>query len=94
MTKFSAVVAIGLLCASAIQSRAEGPAPASFTVISSVFGQLVRIAIPAGFVAIHENTEDTFYIREAVLKGETANQWSQMITVTGARGLAGSANFS
>ena len=94
MTKFSAVVAIGLLCASAIQSRAEGPAPASFTVISSVFGQLVRIAIPAGFVAIHENTEDTFYIREAVLKGETVNAWTQMITITGSKGMATAANFS
>jgi len=94
VTKFSAVVAIGLLCASAIQSRAEGPAPASFTVISSVFGQLVRIAIPAGFVAIHENTEDTFYIREAVLKGETVNAWTQMITITGSKGMATAANFS
>jgi len=94
VTKFSALVAIGLLCASAIQSRAEGPAPASFTVISLVFGQLVRIAIPAGFVAIHENTEDTFYIREAVLKGETVNAWTQMITITGSKGMATVANFS
>jgi len=94
VTKFSAVVAIGLLSASAIQSRAEGPAPASFTVISPVFGQLVRIAIPAGFVAIHENTEDTFYIREAVLKGETLNAWTQMITITGSKGMATVANFS
>jgi hypothetical protein len=94
VTKFSALVAIGLLCASAIQSRAEGPAPASFTVISPVFGQLVRIAIPAGFVAIHENTEDTFYIREAVLKGETVNAWTQMITITGSKGMATVANFS
>lgn len=94
MTKFSAVVAIGLLCASAIQSRAESPAPASATVISPVFGQLVRISIPAGFVAIRENTEDAFYIREAVLKGETINAWTQMITITGSKGMATVANFS
>jgi hypothetical protein len=94
LTKFSALVAIGLLCASAIQSRAESPAPASFTVISPVFGQLVRISIPAGFVAVHENTEDNFYIREAVLKGETVNAWTQMITITGSRGMATVANFS
>jgi hypothetical protein len=93
LTKFSALVAIGLLCASAIQSRAESPAPASFTVISPVFGQLVRISIPAGFVAVHENTEDNFYIREAVLKGETVNAWTQMITITGSKGMATVANF-
>jgi hypothetical protein len=92
--KSSALVAIGLLCASALQSRAESPAPASFTVISPVFGQLVRLSIPATFVAVHENTEDTFYIREAVLKGETVNAWTQMITITGSKGMATVANFS
>jgi len=94
VTRFSALVAIGLVCASAIQSRAEGPAPASFTVISPVFGQLVRLSIPAGFVAVHENTEGTFYIREAVLKGETVQAWTQMITITGSSGMASVANFS
>ncbi len=94
MARFPAFVAIGLLCASAVQSRAEGPAPASFTVISPVFGQLVRFSIPAGFVAVYENTKDTFYIREAVLRGETVNAWTQMITITGSKGMAEVANFS
>jgi hypothetical protein len=94
VTKFFALVALGLLCASAIQSHAEGPAPASSTVISPVFGQLVRISMPAGFVAIRENTEDAFYIREAVPNGETANAWTQMITITGSKGMASVANFS
>lgn len=94
MAKFSAFVAIFLFCASAIPSRAESTAPASFTVISPVFGQLVRMSIPAGFVAVHESTENAFYIREAVLKGETASAWTQMITITGSRGMAAVANFS
>ncbi|WP_244562270.1 hypothetical protein [Bradyrhizobium lablabi] len=47
MRNFSAVVAIGLLGASAIPSRAESPVPSSFTVISPVFGQLVRYSMPA-----------------------------------------------
>jgi len=94
VTKFSALVAIGLLCAWAIQSRAESPAPASLTVISPVFGQLVRFSMPAKFVTASENTEENFYIREALLKGETVNAWTQMITVTGSRGMATSANFS
>jgi hypothetical protein len=94
VTKFSALVAIGLLCASAFQSRAESPAPASLTVISPVFGQLVRFSMPSKFVTASENTEENFYSREAVPQGETVNAWTQMITVTGSKGMATVANFS
>ena len=94
MTRFSALVAIGLLGASAMPSRAESPAPSSVTAISPVFGQLVRFSMPANFVAASEGTKDAFYIREAVPRGETAEAWTQMITVTGSRGLATAANFS
>src|SRR5258708_11814259 len=96
-TKFAAIVAMGLFAASAVPSQAESPAaaPASFTVISPVFGQLVRFSMPTKFIAVAEDTKDEFfYIREAVLKGETVNQWSQMITITGAKGLASAPNFS
>lgn len=89
------LVAVGLLCGSAAPSHAESPAAAtSLTVISPVFGQLVRFSMPANFAAVSESTRDNFYIREAVLKGETARQWSQMITITGARGQADADNFS
>jgi hypothetical protein len=71
-----AVVSVGLFCGIAAPSRAESPAPASLTVISPVFGQLVRFSMPANFAAVTESTKDTFYIREAVLKGETVKQWS------------------
>jgi hypothetical protein len=94
LRKFSALVAIGLLGASAMPSRAESPMPASVTVISPVFGQLVRFSMPANFVAASENTREKFYIREAVPKGETVDAWTQMITVTGSSGMATSANFS
>lgn len=89
------LVAVGLLCGSAAPSHAESPAAAtSLTVISPVFGQLVRFSMPANFKAVSENTKEAFYIREAVPNGETATQWSQMITVTGARGQASAATFS
>jgi hypothetical protein len=94
LTRLSALVAIGLLGASAIPSRAESPMPSSVTAISPVFGQLVRFSMPAQFVAAFENTEENFYIREAVPRGETVTAWTQMITVTGSRGMATSANFS
>lgn len=95
-TKFAAVVAAGLLCASIFASRAETPAaaPASVTVISPVFSQLLRLSMPAKFVAAFEDTKDAFYIREAVPRGETVEVWTQMITVTGSRGLASVANFA
>jgi hypothetical protein len=73
---------------------AQAPTPSAFTVISPIFGQLVTFSMPAGFVAVAENTNGPNYIREAVLKGETATSWTQMITVTGAKGLAGNPKVS
>jgi hypothetical protein len=58
------------------------------TVISPIFGQLVMFTLPTGFVTVNEEPTADRYIREAVLKGETVDKWSQMITVTGAKGLA------
>jgi hypothetical protein len=98
-TKFAAAV-LGMLIASAAPSWAQSPAakkggaPASVTVISPIWGQLVRFSMPMGFVTVFENTKNAFYIREAVLKGETVQQWTQMITVTGAKESASAANFS
>jgi hypothetical protein len=80
------LAALGAMFASA--ALAEGP-PA-FKVISPIFGQLVTFSMPQAFVVIGENTSGPSYIREAVLKGETADHWTQMITVTGAKGLVAS----
>ena len=96
--KFSWAVAMTALIA-ATASHAEGPAPksgtpASMTAISPIFGQMVRFSMPSNFVAVHETTKDNFYIRESVLKGETTAQWTQMITVTGHKGLAGNPKFT
>ncbi|WP_213769548.1 hypothetical protein [Bradyrhizobium sp. dw_78] len=60
----------------------------SFKVISPIFDQLVAFSMPTNFVAAFENTRGTHYIREAVLKGETTEHWTQMITVTGEKGLS------
>jgi hypothetical protein len=101
MTRTSAsITALGLLLASAMASKAEGPPtpkdgmPATFTVISPIFGQLVSFSMPSSFVAASENTNGPNYMREAVLKGETVQQWTQMITVTGVKGLAGNPDIS
>jgi Rap1a immunity proteins len=63
----------------------------SLTSVSPIFSQLVSTAIPKGFQA-HASYEATLpgprYMRESVLEGETENQWTQMITITGAKDLA------
>lgn len=60
----------------------------SISSITPIFGQLVEFASPENFVAVFENAHGAHYIREAVPRGETAEAWSQMITITGEKGLA------
>jgi hypothetical protein len=82
-TTTATVLAASLLLAVAAQAQA----PQSFRVISPIFGQLVSFAMPADFAVMFENTKGGHYIREAVLKGETQERWTQMITVTGEKGM-------
>ena len=63
-------------------------------MISPIFSQLVLLSFPKGFRTASEDTKGNSYIREAVLEGETLDRWSQMITVTGAKGLAANPNMS
>ena len=86
------LAALGAMFASA--ASAEGPSPTAFKVISPIFGQLVTFSMPSTFVVVGENANGPSYIREAVLKGETANSWTQMITVTGAKGLVANPKLS
>ena len=58
------------------------------TIIAPVFAQLITGPLPDGFVPAFENANATGYINEAVPKGETLENWTQLITVTGAKGLA------
>jgi hypothetical protein len=60
----------------------------SVRMISPIFSQLVMLSLPKGFTTVFEDTSGSQYTREAVLDGETVERWSQMITVTGAKGLA------
>lgn len=81
---------LALICASPGLATAEetsktGTQAANPIVISPIFGQLVMFTLPADFTTVSEQPTAETYIREAVLKGETVDQWSQMITVTGAK---------
>lgn len=74
-----------LILSAACPVQAE---PEKFTTIAPIFSQLLVLSQPANFVVAFEKTVGDRYIREAVLKGETVERWTQMLTVTGAKGLA------
>lgn len=66
----------------------------SVKTITPIFGQLLMFSFPKGFKPAFENTKGTQYIQESVLEGESVNKWSQMITITGAKGLASNPNVT
>ena len=53
-----------------------------------IFSQGLRFNFPLGFVSVFEDTKEFQYLQEFVPKGETAEQWSQMLSVMGAQDLA------
>lgn len=64
------------------------PSPETMQVITPVFSQLVGYSVPGTFVPAAENSGADQYIQELVLKGQTVESWTQMITLTGIKGLA------
>jgi Rap1a immunity proteins len=65
--------------------------------VAPIFSQLVSTSVPAGFQAlpVYEATlPGPRYMRESVLEGENEKEWTQMITITGAKELSASANFT
>lgn len=61
---------------------------AATTTITPIFSQLLAMSLPTGFVVANERHDNRTYLRESVLKGETVDNWSQMITVIGKKDLA------
>jgi hypothetical protein len=51
--------------------------------ITPVFSQLVAFSLPAGVVTVSENAQNGLYMREAIPKGETVSNWTQMLTLSG-----------
>ena len=55
-------------------------------IVAPIYSQLVAVAVPAGFQAGFENERQGSYILELTPAGETVDQWTQLITVTGEKG--------
>ncbi|MBS0252836.1 MAG: hypothetical protein JSR78_17405 [Proteobacteria bacterium] len=80
-----ALICVWSDCAVADDSNKAPGNPPDMIVISPIFGKLVMFTLPGDFTTVFEQPTADSYIREAVLKGETTEKWSQMITVTGAK---------
>jgi hypothetical protein len=63
-------------------------------IVTPIFSEIVVRPYPEGFVEAYEHTHGDNYINEMVLKGETVDQWSQMVTTTGRQGLSSTANLT
>ena len=89
MQKRFVLTAMSTLCSLAsAQAVMSVPTDSEVRAIMPVFSQLVAFSYPRGFVPVFEEAKNGGYIQESVLKGESIQRWSQMITLTGARGLA------
>jgi hypothetical protein len=60
----------------------------SVTAVTPVYNQLVMFSYPRGFKPAFAKDSGPNYIQEYVLEGETVEKWTQMVTLTGAKGLA------
>lgn len=58
------------------------------TAATRAYGRIVAFPMPADFVAVYEAEEDGSYLLELVPSGEGVEDWSQMITLSAAEGLA------
>ncbi len=72
-----------LLCLLAAPAQAEG-----VIIVSPVYAQLVAAAVPADFKPGFEHEENGSYLLELTPKTESVDHWTQMITLSGAKGLS------
>ena len=87
---FAIAVSSVISCSLAAETREGSNIPRdekyAVTAVTPIFGQLVAVTYPGGFHPAFENATSEFYIQESVPTGETAERWSQMITLTGTKG--------
>ena len=73
----------------ALIAAAAAPAPGGGQrVVTPVFHRLVAFSLPAPFKLGFERTTGNIYVREHVPEGQTVDDWSRMITLTGVQGMS------
>ena len=61
-------------------------------MMTGIFSDIVSYPQPDGFYPAYQNTNGGHYTHEMVLKGETVDRWTQMVSVTGLQGNADNQN--
>jgi hypothetical protein len=81
---------LALLAGAAVAPAADAPANpgGAQRVIAPVFHRLVAFTLPPPFKLAFERTTGNIYVREHVPEGETVDEWSRMITLSGVQGMA------
>ena len=57
-------------------------------VVTAVYAQLVALPVPPGFKPAFEHEAKGAYLLELAPQAETADRWTQLVTLTGGQGLA------
>ena len=55
--------------------------------VAPVFSQIVAFPLPEGFAPVLEDANEAGYLNESVLAGESVQDWTQMVTLSGSKGL-------
>jgi hypothetical protein len=69
-------------------SAAQTGASPTITAVTPIFGQVMAVTYPSQFRMVNEQTKGNYYLQESVKSGDTVDQWSEMITLTGRQGAA------
>jgi hypothetical protein len=77
-----------LLAGAAAVRAADTGAGGAQRVITPVFHRLVAFTLPAPFRMSFERTTGNIYVREHVPAGETVDEWTRMISLSGVQGLS------
>jgi hypothetical protein len=85
-----AASSLALLAGGAAAPAADEPLKqgAPQRVITPVFHRLVAFTLPPPFKASFQRTTGNIYVREHVPDGETVDEWTRMITLSGVQGMS------
>ncbi|NJM82500.1 MAG: hypothetical protein HC844_08380 [Tabrizicola sp.] len=81
MQQLLKTLALPALCLTALPALAE----TTGIVAVPAFDQLVAITLPEGFVPAYAAQNDEAMLWEAIPRGETVENWTEMITISGVK---------
>ncbi len=82
--------AVFLALFAALAARAPGAETGAKgqRIVTPVFHRLVAFSLPSSFRLGFERTTGNIYVREHVPEGQTVDDWSRMITLSGVQGMS------